>query len=307
VDAYLTIAEHVLRDARRPLGAREIIRRAYAQGHVAQHLYGATQHKTLGARLSEDILQRGEKSHFFRSSPGKFFLSEFLGDPSLPVEYRTRFHARRRKRQLVQLRPLALEWKDVAALEKRDGCLARGDVLNLLGKGMYHYAASTKNFTQNEGLVWTFVVVVRGKYALTYRHGHYREHRDAFTERRAIGFFSPVTESDRTLLDIEDHGVVWSGLRTVSMDLGLSRVELHASDSLASLEAFVSVSDDAASVILGVVKFQAPDWFEPYARRLAINDLEWLDLTVPTNHLGDFDPWSQAVLASGILDHPIAD
>lgn len=77
--------------------AREILKTAYARGYVSRHLHGATQHKTLGARLSEDILERGERSQFYRASPGRFFLAELIDDLTLPVEFRTRFIARRRR------------------------------------------------------------------------------------------------------------------------------------------------------------------------------------------------------------------
>jgi hypothetical protein len=88
MDAYLDIAETVLRSLRRPLTPRAILNAAYKAGIVSDRLYGKTQHKTLGARLSEDLVQRNERSAFFRTAPGKFFLREFLSDTSLPEEYR---------------------------------------------------------------------------------------------------------------------------------------------------------------------------------------------------------------------------
>ena len=49
--------------------------------------------------------------------------------------------------------------------------------------------------------------------------------------------------------------------------------------------------------LLALVRFECPDWFEPTKRRLAINDLQWLDLKTPINYIEDFDPWSQLALA----------
>jgi hypothetical protein len=57
VDTYLGIAQKVLERARRPLTPREILREAYRSDLVPYHLHGATQHKTLQARLSEHILE----------------------------------------------------------------------------------------------------------------------------------------------------------------------------------------------------------------------------------------------------------
>ena len=76
LDSYLNIAEAMLRDARRPLTAMEILELAYTSEIVPSQLHGKTQHKTMGARLSEDILLRRERSTFFRtvdaSSCGSF-------------------------------------------------------------------------------------------------------------------------------------------------------------------------------------------------------------------------------------------
>src|SRR5437763_111510 len=84
LETYLEIAEAVLRAARRPLTARAILDAAYRGGIVPTHLYGKTQHKTLQARLSEDILLRKLESRFFRTDPGYFFLSELRSDPKIP-------------------------------------------------------------------------------------------------------------------------------------------------------------------------------------------------------------------------------
>lgn len=99
-DSYLEIAEAVLRRARTPLSTRQIMDLAFLSGVVPTHLHGSTQYKTLGARLSEDILRLKRRSRFFRTKPGRFFLREFISDKTLPVEHRTPIVAARRRRQL---------------------------------------------------------------------------------------------------------------------------------------------------------------------------------------------------------------
>jgi HB1, ASXL, restriction endonuclease HTH domain len=83
LDAYLQIAESILKIERRPLSARAILAAAYRHGLVPTHLHGNTQHKTLGARISEDIITLHDESLFFRTAPGRFFLREFLTDVAL--------------------------------------------------------------------------------------------------------------------------------------------------------------------------------------------------------------------------------
>jgi HB1, ASXL, restriction endonuclease HTH domain len=84
LDAYLQIAESILKIERRPLSARAILAAAYRHGLVPMHLHGNTQHKTLGARISEDIITLHDDSLFFRTAPGRFFLREFLTDVTDP-------------------------------------------------------------------------------------------------------------------------------------------------------------------------------------------------------------------------------
>ena len=293
------MAEKILRQARRPLRALEILRLAYPSGEVPPHLFGKTQHKTLGARLAEDILERGDRSLFYRNEPGRYFLTQFLRDETIPSKYRHRFIAKRRRRQLAQAKPLTLKKRDLPSSNPA-GVISVESILDLLVKGIYHYPHSTKATGPDDVIVWSFVIVGRGSRVLTYRHGEYREERDAFRNRRAIGFYAPVLEGDRTLFDLDDHGIVHRGISTVSIDLGLTtQVNLIGPGSqIATLESFIALSEQSGTSLLSVVRFEAPEWFEPYARRLAINDLQWIDLATPYNHAEDFDPWSRAVLAT---------
>lgn len=302
MDAYLAIAEKIIRKARRPLGAGEILRLAYPSGTVPPHLFGKTQHKTLGARLAEDILERGDRSLFYRNEPGRYFLTEFLGDETIPSQYRHRFVAKRRRRQLAQPKPLTLKKRDLP-LPGRTGLIPVNAILDLLVRGIYYYPRSTKTTGPDDVIVWSFVIVARGSHVLTYRHGEYREERDAFHNRRAIGFYAPVLEGDRTLFDLDDHGIIHRGISTVSIDLGLTtQVDLIGPGSqIATLESFVALSEAWGTSLLSVIRFEAPEWFEPYARRLAINDLQWMDLATQPNHAEDFDPWSKAVLANSTI------
>jgi hypothetical protein len=114
--AYLQIAAEVLRSEKRPLSPRTIIAEAYKSGIVPTNLHGKAQHKTLGARISEDIISKREQSRFFRTSPGKYFLRDFLDDPGIPADFQRPFHARRRLRELMRGPTLAIISARVIAL-----------------------------------------------------------------------------------------------------------------------------------------------------------------------------------------------
>jgi hypothetical protein len=191
---YLDIAETVLRTARRPLSARAIMEAAHRGGIVPAHLYGKAQHKTLQARLSEDILQYKLESRFFRTDPGLFFLSQMRSDPSIPNEFKDPFHARRRTRDLEKPAALALEkhflgsqsfakysWQDLIKAADQAGALKHIDP-----------RSSDDKFI----LVWAFSIVRRKDQILSYRIGRYRDGRDAFANRKSIGFAEMVGFDD---------------------------------------------------------------------------------------------------------------
>jgi hypothetical protein len=260
---------------------------------VPPELYGKTQHKTLQARLSEDILRLRDRSAFFRTKPGYFFLREFISDTAIPLEHRTPIIARRRRRELAYPKALAFDRESTARL-CQDALVDTNEVFGLFQSHRYHYALSSRNRNPNDVLVWSFVLVLRSNFVLTYRHGRYREERDNFLQKRSIGFFSPVVHDDLTLFDQADHGIVASGMRALSEDLNLAPdPQLSLSAELAG---FVCAKERDSTNLLGVVTLHAPDWLEPFTRRLAINDVAWHDLRVKVNHYEDFDPWSRTVL-----------
>jgi hypothetical protein len=270
---------------------------AYSSEIVPPELHGKTQHKTLGARLSEDILLRRERSSFFRTEPGHFFLREFLTDTSVPERYRIPLIARRRARELHRGMAMAFPHR---ALKHLNGSAVTPDaMLPLLQSSDLHYTPDVHHRGLDDIVVWSFVMVTRDECVLTYRHGRYREGRDAFLKRRSVGFFTPVVDQDWDLFDKDDHGIVSSGLKAVVVDLHLpvEAVFGKGRGEVAEIDYFFLYSEEQAPRdLLAVIRFECPQWFDPVKRRLAINDLCWMSLRDQINHLEDFDPWSQSVL-----------
>ncbi len=298
MDSYLALAEHVLRAQKRALSALEILRIAYRDGIAPDHIHGQTQHKTLQARLSEDILRYRDGSKFYRPAPGRFFLHAMKDDPDVPDCDRRPIVARRRKRDLPRHHALAFQKPLVASETAKTGELAVNSFTQLIKNGCYHYAASSRHPLPDDVLVWSFVVVVKKGHVLSHRAGPYREQRDSFMSKRVIGFYSPVVETDMTLFDRADHGVVWSGMKAIASDLDLyDDLEWRALSANCKLRTVIyPQSDGESDSLLAVVSFACPDWFEPTSSRLAINDLQWIDLRMPINHTEDFDPWSKMLL-----------
>ena len=298
MDAYLQIAESILKIERRPLSPRAILAAAYRHGLVPMHLHGNTQHKTLGARISEDIIALRDDSLFFRTAPGRFFLREFLTDITIPEEHRQPVATRRRIRELMRGPALAVDLQDLERIATTGTAIPPELVFNLLRSDRYRYD-DPKNRKESSVFLWSFVSVRRDCEVLTYRLGRYRDDRDTFMARRSVGFSTLVHRDERTLFNINDFGIVDSGVHATKVDLDVPEVHStgHGDRGAATLVHFIWVFQNTGqSDLLAVINFECPKWFEPERRRLALNDLSWLDIRTPVNNVDDFDPWSRSVL-----------
>jgi hypothetical protein len=295
LDSYLEIAAKILRAERRPLSPQAILAAAYAQALVPHHLHGRTQHKTLQARISEDIIAKRERSAFFRTGPGRFFLREFLEDQSIAEEFRQPFPARRRLRELARGPVLAIDRDALKRSTDENARIEPERILNLFKTTRYQYA-NPKQTPESLVLVRSFVCVCRGTSVLTYRVGRYRDDRNSFMLRRSIGFYAFVHSDEHNLFNVDDFGIVDAGVRASRIDLDIPAVDA-TEERNASLDFFIWSSRVAKTVdLIAVITFGCPNWFEPTRRRLALNELAWLDISRPVNNIDDFDPWSQMVL-----------
>ena len=296
MNAYLEIAVEVLRAARRPLRPRTILAEAHRAGLVPTNLYGKAQHKTLHARISEDIVKYHDGGRFFRTAPGQFFLREFLNDPSVPDEYRQLSPARRRIRELVRGPALAVPHEQLHKTAVSCEAIAKTKVLKLLKMQRHSYRDPKK--ASEAIFVRSFVCVCRDTNILSYRLGRYRDDRDTFMHKRSIGFSTLVHINEHTLFNVEDLGIVEAGIKATKIDLDIPTPPPTAPDvELADLRGFILVTQpQSARALLAMISYTCPTWFEPVKRRLALNDLRWIDPEAGINNIDDFDPWSKAIL-----------
>jgi hypothetical protein len=281
------------------MSARGILDAAYRAQIVPEHLKGKTQHKTLQARLSEDILYHRTSSLFYRTAPGIFFLNELICDSRIPEKYKEKFQARRRTRDLQKDAPLGVRRSFLRSWVNGNG--ARNVSTFFDDAEMCDSMRYLENYDDPDfAVVWTFSFVRRGAKALSYRIGRYRDDREAFANKRTIGFPGVVTASDRTLFSQNDYGASDNALAVLLLDLDLSsqsfdQGEVSRPETKFLLEA---EGDDGVSVALLVLEWTCPVWFEPTTLRLSLNDPCWLDLTIAPNNSDDFEPWSRSTLRS---------
>lgn len=298
LDSYLEIAEKVLKVARQPMSPKAILEAAYRGNIVPDHLHGKTQHKTLQARLSEDILRSHGRGRFYRTAPGFFFLKELEADPEIPDQYKMRFAARRRTRDLFREPALSLKREFLEKYERNsfDDWSKFFKEASAVGATKYIYPRMQE---EDYLPVWSFSIARKKSLILSYRVGRYRDDRDLFANRRTIGFPSLVSQFDQTLFSSEDMGVTESGLNAISTDLDLSTNWFSQGEKVAgpsySFGLYV-ISEKEAPALLFVVEWICPDWFEPTARKLSLNDVRWMDFSAPPNNIDDFEPWSKATI-----------
>ena len=301
-DAYLDLAEHVLSLARRPLSTKEIMREGFLRALVPSHLHGRTQHKTLGARLSEDIL-RTKRSRFYRPRPGRFFLSRFLDDPDIPEAYKTRIIAKRRVRELPKE---YLAYIDVCHLRHfgYSGFLDARTFKRLVAEQCIEY----RRYKEEDHSVlslYTGAVVRRGPLLLSHRKGRYAESRVDFHGKKTLFFTSPRAHDDYTLFDFKDHGAVTAALTALAIDLDLEfSAEFPKFEDQAKLKFCISNPSGTLPSLLTVVEVEAPTHYQPFSKKLSIGGFEWISFASAVEQTLNFDPWSRAYLARVIAGQP---
>lgn len=296
-DAYLNLAERVLRDERRPLRPREIIEIGYRSGYVAWHLYGPRQDKTLHARLSEDIARSPDSGTFVRTGAGEFFLRGFLQDHDIPTPYKRLYYAPPRRKELRRDWILCLK---ADALVDLPTVVPATTFLRLVDAQDVEYASHSK-VSQGDDVVAvrSFVIVFRDDEILTYRIGKFTASADVLGHPRSIGVGGNVYAGDHDLFD-RWLGTVSNGILELCYGIGLSKrlaEEARYGNAVKPLLGiFSKPSPNFGKTLSLIMSYECPDEFMPTAGALSVNDLRWANPLKITNNLSDFDELSSQIL-----------
>lgn len=289
-NSYLDIAYKVLAEVKTPLGVREILAHAHLQGVVPPHLYGKTQQKTLGARLSEDIRRHGFRSQFYRTQAGRYFLSELRAANETPRGFRDIYFAPRRDRQLRREKILTFsadcqcDWHD----------LREQQIAALLHDGTARY--QSKRLADRDVAVVqliVYVVVIKDDFVLASSS----KRRKHLTEQVSIGFRGNLTDVDNDLFNTEELGLRNASMRILHDEIGLSQRhadQLRTQNSL-QLRHFIKIEGASEQYrhVAAIVRFVAPSDFRPLKN---LSRLAWMDTRSIPNDISKFDPWAQATL-----------
>lgn len=307
--AYIRLAEKVLRHAREPLSASEIIARARTNGWMPTHLYGKTQYKTLNARISEHIRLRRDSALIFRVGPARYFLTEFLSDPAIPPQFKKRYRGILRSKQVRQERVLVanaarLRTDGISGFVPFDHVWFSRELRNQFKFVDRRNAESRNDIKQ----FVSYAIVVRGQSILSYRRGSFNTASEALKGARSVGFGGHISETDFDLFSFDFSGVIRNASRELYEELFIGDIDVVDGMPTNNLHVIglLNLDDtpDAQKHVAVVMLYFAGEHFDLRKGELSINELSWLESGRRLNDLSEFELWSEVLLRK-IFDRTI--
>lgn len=304
---YLWVAETVLRRHRRPLTARQLVTYGIEDGLFADMDLSRTPQKSMQARLSTDILSRGDASRFVRTDRGKFFLREILAEQTseglgggLKV-----YTAERRVPTPPSEHVLVIPRKSYSTILDFQGIRSDYEfVLNrMLGTSALRYMPRTEAEVNSDYKQFvTYTIIQQKNRVLSFRRGHYNRAASFLRGARCIGFGGHVTEDDLTIFSVADRGIRENAAREIAEEIRLAsgaRPQVNHND----IEVLGFLNDDSSDVgvrhVAAVMRYWAPetlDWKNPQRGEASIAQLRWMKTVGTEIDLPEFEYWSQLVL-----------
>jgi predicted NUDIX family phosphoesterase len=325
---YLRVAETVLSKALSPLKAREIVDRGIDQGLFGDHVMSRTPEKSMQARLSIDILTRGQQSRFARTSKGRFTVRAKLANAT-PVpdsaheadKQSTEYLAERRVLRTPKEEVLCVKEDSFGELLTFQGIdTDPGEILTqLLQPENLEYVGRSEAETRNDAKQFvTYVLVQCGQRLLFFKRSYLSRAAEFLRGSKCIGFGGHVSAADMDMLSHSDHGLSACARRELSEELSLahktgrgamkdgppppSRETLKLFQGV-PLERLAVLNDDSSEVgrrhVAVVYRAWLSDWSQ--ARQLqkgdsSIKGIGWIDLSKDTVDIAEFEYWSQLCL-----------
>lgn len=303
MDAYLDIAKKVLETTRKPMSARQLLDAAYLMKIVPHHLHGQTQHKTLQARISEDILYRRHRSEFIRTEPGRFFLRTLLSDPRIPESFKAEFPAPRRAEQLKNF--LVLCSSRLHSTLKPTPTLSRieqiAELSSLNADDLNYQLLSEISTRADIAYFKTFTVVLKDNFVLVGR-SYARAENDELDSVKSVGFYAYVTVDDRTLFSRDSFGFAEAAKRSLIEQINLTDDLAIDLDKSHRLHDFGIVDGNwGFPFIAALFVYACHPEFDPVERNPFNRHFYWHDIRQSVNNSADFDWCSELLLNSGYL------
>ncbi|MBZ9766555.1 winged helix-turn-helix domain-containing protein [Mesorhizobium sp. CA6] len=257
MNSYLKMSEAVLSKSRQPLTAREILDAAYRLQLVPDHLFGKTQHKTLHARLCEDILHNRRASLFARTAPGRFSLASRLEAGGNKSEY----VAPQRSYQLKQFDVLCADREGLdSALQGVTGLVEFTSIAQQFRRQVPLRIAE-KDLRLVHLRLLVMICSNSGLLTLAAMDGA------EFGSGRAIGLLGFLRGSDTDLFSDEPYGIDSAARRTIAEQSSVSVRRIHELTSrhpartLRCIRVADAYSRNNSVVLLAQYRCEKPDEF----------------------------------------------
>lgn len=300
-NAYLQLAAETLRRVRRPLTPVEMLEIANKEQIVPPHLFGATMHKTLAARLSEHIRRFSQASKFFRTAPATYYLHSLASAPDAPQEYRKVYIGNLRSKSIRKENVLVASKDQLEKLIYGEYVVFDEAQFADMFRSICKFADRQKaeeDHTVKQFV--TFTLVMRETRLLIYRRGKFTTTSEQLKGQLSVGFGGHVNDRDFNLFNRGADAFRANATRELQEELFLDEYYREQSEAMerANILGYINVDDslDAQHHIAVLIAFAHKDDNVPKKGELSINQLEWLDLSKPLNDLSDFDLWSGMIL-----------
>lgn len=295
MNSYLQLAEAVLRKTKQPLSAPEILEAAYRLQLVPEHLFGKTQHKTLQARLSEDLLRNRERTTFARVAPGRFVLRSRLDVEDQSSE---EFIAPLRAYQLKKFDVICADREELESIWKdRESFVPLTSILAAFSKQVPLVEAE-----QSLQLVHLRLLVSIKSLGRVLTVNSQRD--PSYGQGRSFGFLGYLKSVDIDLFSRDHLGLKEASFRTLQEQTGLppqlivqtiKTVELDSIDCLSLLD-----SSEAQNSVVVLTSFEC-DQPEKFASHIpAHRSPRWVRLPSEINDVTSLDPLSQKIFGSEV-------
>jgi predicted NUDIX family phosphoesterase len=295
------MAYRAVMTANKPLSPSEMLEIARQSDFLPDHLFGATMHRTLGARLSEHIRRDSSSAVFFRTGPSQFFLCELAMREETPKAFTKVYRGHLRSKAIRKENVLVAPRKGLA--EHIFGEYVPYNEANF--QRLYSelcFFTDRERAERNDDIKQfvTFTLVFHGRKLLTYRRGKFTTTSDALKGQRSVGFGGHVNDHDFDLFNRGGDAFRANAARELKEELFLDEVYREQKEAMdrSRILGYVNVDDsaDAEHHIAVLVSFEHAEAELPKKGELSINQLSWLDLDRPLNDLSDFDLWSEMIL-----------
>ena len=299
--AYLNLAHRAIREAMRPLTPSEMLDLASTGGYLPAHLFGATMHKTLSARLAEHVRQWSKSSLFYRTARNTFFLHSLANGRNVPPEAKQVFIGNLRSKSIRKENVLVMSrfvlqkqlYGPFVPFDEQKFA----DLFRAYGRFVDRSSAELDDTIKQ---LVTFTLVHHDNKLLIYRRGKFTTTSDALKGQLSVGFGGHVNDQDFTLFSMGHNAFVENSARELREELFLDDVYQEPAETLARsrVVGYINVDEslDAEHHVAVLISFRHKDGKVPKKGELSINQLSWLDLRSPLNDLSDFDLWSAMIL-----------